>query len=123
MSADEDCHHGHSDDDDCSHDDDDDDVVDSKDTLFHDDAFAMNNFLIAFWNSRQVWICPHVGGWLLRETNLQLEGFVISILYTTSSQQWMMEHNLNLSLVINFFETGSTRLQQFQACEVAANGE
>ena len=34
--------------DDCSHDDDDDDVVDSKDTLFHDDAFAMINFLIAF---------------------------------------------------------------------------
>ena len=28
--------------------DDDDDVVDSKDTLFHDDMFAMNNFLIAF---------------------------------------------------------------------------
>ena len=45
VSADEDCHHGHSDDDDCSHDD---DVVDSKDTLFHDDAFAMINFLIAF---------------------------------------------------------------------------
>ena len=56
--------------------DDDDEVVDSKDTLFHD---AMKIFLIAFWNSLQVWICPLAGGWLLRETNLQLEGFIISI--------------------------------------------
>ena len=61
--------------------DDDDEVVDSKDTLFHD---AMKIFLIAFWNSLQVWICPLAGGWLLRETNLQLEGFIISIFYTAS---------------------------------------
>ena len=118
VGVDEDCHHGHSDDDDYSHDDDE-DVVEQRHS-FSWWRVCNEKFLDCLLNPFKVWICPHVGGWLLRETNLQLEGFIISILL----HRIMMEHKLNLSLlVINFYETGLTRLRQFQACEVAANGE